>query len=107
MNARKKNPPVRIARVCLSLSLITFFAFAHAVQSQQKPSSAEVSVVLDVNGRIQEIPNDFVWIFAGGEPPTAFLKKIGIRCGAQDLTNSAGQEAKEAKAAREAALALR
>ena len=65
------------------------------------------SVVLDVNGRIQEISNDFVWIFAGGEPPTAFLKKIGIRCGAQDLTNSAGQEAKEAKAAREVALALR
>ena len=64
------------------------------------------SVILDVNGKMQRIPNDFVWIFAGGEPPTAFLKKIGIRCGAQDLTNSASQEAKETKAAREAALAL-
>src|SRR5437016_5422018 len=36
------------------------------------------SVVIDVNGKLEEIPNDYVWIFAGGEPPTAFLKKIGI-----------------------------
>lgn len=62
------------------------------------------SVVLDVNGKAQEIPNDFVWIFAGGEPPTAFLKKIGVGFGAQDLTNSASLEA---KTAREAALAMR
>jgi len=33
------------------------------------------SVVIDVNGKLEEIPNDYVWIFAGGEPPTAFLKK--------------------------------
>jgi thioredoxin reductase (NADPH) len=62
------------------------------------------SVVLDVNGETQEIPNDFVWIFVGGEPPTAFLKKIGVGFGAQDLTNSAS---KEARAAKEATLALR
>ncbi|MGZ7100365.1 MAG: NAD(P)-binding domain-containing protein, partial [Candidatus Angelobacter sp.] len=30
------------------------------------------SVVLEVNGSNQEIPNDYVWIFAGGTPPTAF-----------------------------------
>jgi len=36
------------------------------------------AVVLDVQGKLQQIPNDFVWIFAGGEPPTAFLKKIGV-----------------------------
>jgi thioredoxin reductase (NADPH) len=61
------------------------------------------SVVLDVKGETQEIPNDFVWIFAGGEPPTAFLKKIGVGFGAQDLTSTAS---KEAKAAKEAVLAL-
>ena len=44
------------------------------------------SVILDVNGKLQEIPNDFVWIFAGGEPPTAFLKKIGVQFGMRDLT---------------------
>src|SRR5205807_6118768 len=38
----------------------------------------EDAVMLEVNGTVEQIPNDFVWIFAGGEPPTAFLKKIGI-----------------------------
>ena len=57
------------------------------------------SVVLEVNGKPQEIPNDYVWIFAGGEPPTAFLKKIGVGFGAQDLTTTGSREAKEAKEA--------
>src|ERR1700757_1306958 len=47
------------------------------------------SVILDVNGKQQEIPNDFVWIFAGGEPPTAFLKKVGVGFGEHDLTSTA------------------
>jgi thioredoxin reductase (NADPH) len=57
-------------------------------------------VVLDVAGAAQHIPNDFVWIFAGGEPPTAFLKKIGVALGSQDLT-SQGREASR-ETAREA-----
>jgi putative YpdA family bacillithiol system oxidoreductase len=59
----------------------------------------EKSVVLDVNGKQEEIPNDYVWIFAGGEPPTAFLKKIGVGFGAQDLTLTGAQEVKAAKEA--------
>src|SRR5882672_6579706 len=59
----------------------------------------ENSVVLEVDGKNQEIPNDFVWIFAGGEPPTAFLKKIGIGFGVQDLTSTGSKEAKSAKEA--------
>ncbi len=55
------------------------------------------SVVLEVAGKLYKMPNDYVWIFAGGEPPTAFLKKIGVAFGAQDLTTSAGREAKAAK----------
>jgi thioredoxin reductase len=55
------------------------------------------AVVLEVNGALEEIPNDFVWIFAGGEPPTAFLKKIGIEFGMQDMTLQASSEAKQAK----------
>lgn len=39
------------------------------------------SVVLETKGGPSEIPNDFVWIFAGGEPPNAFLKKIGVSYG--------------------------
>ena len=57
-----------------------------------KPESATV----DVNGSRQEVPNDFVWIFAGGTPPNAFLKKIGVGFGARDLTLEASKEAKQA-----------
>ena len=57
------------------------------------------SVILDVNGRPQEIPNDYVWIFAGGEPPTAFLKKIGVGFGTQDLTSTGSKEVTEARQA--------
>ena len=57
----------------------------------------EKSVIMDVNGKQEEIPNDYVWIFAGGEPPTAFLKKIGIGFGAQDLTSTGAREVKAAK----------
>jgi len=57
------------------------------------------SVVIDVNGKLEEIPNDYVWIFAGGEPPTAFLRKIGIGFGAQDLTATGSTEAQEARQA--------
>jgi thioredoxin reductase/Pyruvate/2-oxoacid:ferredoxin oxidoreductase delta subunit len=58
------------------------------------------SVVLEVNARTQEIPNDYVWIFAGGEPPTAFLKKIGVGFGMRDMTSEAGKEAREVSLSR-------
>jgi thioredoxin reductase (NADPH) len=57
------------------------------------------SAVLEVEGKPQVITNDYVWIFAGGEPPTAFLKKIGVGFGAQDLTSTAAVEIKAAKEA--------
>jgi thioredoxin reductase (NADPH) len=50
--------------------------------------------VLQVNGSTREIPNDYVWIFAGGEPPRAFLEKIGVRLGNRDMTLEASNEAK-------------
>ena len=54
------------------------------------------SVILEVNGKVQEIPNDFVWIFAGGEPPSAFLQKIGVQLGMRDMTSEGSKEAKQA-----------
>ncbi len=54
------------------------------------------SVTLDVAGVPQEIPNDFVWIFAGGIPPNDFLKSIGIQFGTMDVTLEAGREARQA-----------
>jgi thioredoxin reductase (NADPH) len=53
------------------------------------------AVVLEVQGKLQQLPNDFVWIFAGGEPPTAFLKKIGVGFGMRDLTQEASKEARQ------------
>jgi thioredoxin reductase (NADPH) len=58
------------------------------------------SVILEVGGVAQEIPNDFVWIFAGGTPPNAFLKKIGVGFGARDVTLEASKAAKQADAER-------
>src|SRR5882757_3540164 len=55
----------------------------------------EGSVIIDVAGTVQEIPNDFVWVFAGGTPPNDFLKKIGVGFGMQDLTLEASREAKQ------------
>jgi thioredoxin reductase (NADPH) len=58
------------------------------------------SVTLDVKGARQDMPNDFVWIFAGGTPPNDFLKKIGVGFGARDLILEASKEAKEAESSR-------
>lgn len=58
------------------------------------------SVILEIGGQQQEIPNDFAWIFAGGTPPTAFLKKIGIGFGSRDVTLEVSKAAKQAEAER-------
>jgi thioredoxin reductase (NADPH) len=58
------------------------------------------SVILEVTGQQQEIPNDFVWIFAGGTPPTAFLKKVGVGFGSCDVTLETSKAAKQADAER-------
>ncbi len=53
----------------------------------------EQSVLLDVGGTIQDLPKDFVWIFAGGIAPNEFLKKCGVGFGPQDLTVEASRAA--------------
>ncbi len=54
------------------------------------------AVTLEVNGSLQEIVNDFVWIFAGGIPPSDFLRKIGVDFGIRDMTLEASKEAQQA-----------
>ena len=44
------------------------------------------SVLIDVGGSVRELPNDYVWIFAGGIPPTDFLKATGIAFGSMDVS---------------------
>ena len=50
------------------------------------------SVILGIEGALQTLPNDFVWIFAGGTPPYDFLKQIGVGFGMRDLTFDARDE---------------
>jgi thioredoxin reductase (NADPH) len=61
----------------------------------------ERSVLLEVNGEIQEVPNDYVWIFAGGTPPNAFLEKIGVQLGTRDMTREVHDEVVLARASAE------
>jgi thioredoxin reductase len=48
------------------------------------------SVILDCGGTMQEIPNDYVWIFAGGVAPNDFLQKIGVQFGTLAVTQQKG-----------------
>lgn len=59
----------------------------------------ERSVLVEVEGKVVELPNDWMWVFAGGEPPNAFLQKVGVAMGSRDFTQEAGDEARLAKAA--------
>lgn len=38
------------------------------------------SVVVETEGSLREVPNDYAWIFAGGTSPTDFLRSSGIEC---------------------------
>jgi thioredoxin reductase (NADPH) len=54
----------------------------------------EDSVVLDVTGEGQRmIPNNFVWVFAGGKPPNDFLRTVGVGFGMQNSTPEVSREA--------------
>jgi putative YpdA family bacillithiol system oxidoreductase len=53
------------------------------------------SVILEVAGQVQDVPNDFVWIFAGGDPPYDFLRRIGIQFGMRDMTPEADRESRD------------
>jgi thioredoxin reductase/ferredoxin len=53
-------------------------------------------VVLEVGGERRSLPNDYVWIFAGGIPPTELLEKIGVRTGVRDVTADGAREARAA-----------
>jgi len=45
------------------------------------------SVLIEQNGEVSEIPNDFVWIFAGGTPPWDFLKAAGVAFATAEANN--------------------
>ena len=82
-NAQRMQECIRKGRV-----LVLF----NSVPVEFKPES----VVLKLDGQVQEIPNDYAWIFAGGTSPNDFLKRIGVEFGMLDVTQEAGKEAKQA-----------
>lgn len=55
----------------------------------------EGSAVLDAEGTRTELPNDFVWVFAGGTPPSDFLKSAGVAFGTTDT--AANHKSKQAE----------
>ncbi|HEY1272994.1 MAG TPA: NAD(P)-binding domain-containing protein [Terriglobales bacterium] len=63
--------------------------------SSQVTEIRETSVSIDVAGTLQEIENDYVWVFAGGIAPYEFLKKVGVRMGVQDTARQVEQQTRE------------
>lgn len=68
-------------RDCMRSGKVNVIFNSEPVEIRQK------SVVLQVAGGRREIPNDYVWVFAGGTPPNAFLEKIGVQLGQRELTD--------------------
>lgn len=52
------------------------------------------SVVIEVAGVLRELPNDFVWIFAGGTSPSEFLKSANIAFGSTNSAEAANMSAR-------------
>ncbi len=93
-NRLKERNAVRIREAMKARKLRVLFG-------SQPVEVREKSVLIDVAGAATEIPNDWMWVFAGGEPPSAFLQKIGVAMGERDMTREAGAEAQLVMAARE------
>lgn len=55
----------------------------------------EDAVTLSEAGASRDLPNNYVFIFAGGTSPNAFLEKVGVQLGDRDLTDEAAKEARE------------
>ncbi len=96
--SRIKERNARRIELCQSTGNLVVMFQSNPVEFKAK------SIILDVKGQLREIPNDFVWIFAGGEPPNAFLKKIGVGFGMRDMALQGSKELK-AEAALELSLA--
>ncbi len=76
-------------RECMRTGKVTVIFNSEPLEIREK------SVILKVQGGKRELPNDYVWVFAGGTPPNAFLQKIGVQIGRVDLSASAAAEARE------------
>jgi thioredoxin reductase/ferredoxin len=64
------------------------------IRNSRLVAITERTVRLDAGGGERELPNEYVWIFAGGLPPSDFLARIGVQVGSRDLTAEAVAEAR-------------
>jgi len=85
--SRIKDRNAKRIKDCIGSRKVEVLFNSQAVEIKEK------SVLLQVGGTLREIANDYVWVFAGGEPPNEFLKKAGIAMGDRDLTAEARAEA--------------
>lgn len=76
-------------RECMRNGKVQVIFNSHPVEIRER------SVILEVQGGKRELPNDYVWVFAGGTPPNAFLAQIGVQMGVQDLSAQAQSERRE------------
>ncbi len=51
------------------------------------------AVRLKVAGKALELANDYVLVFAGGDPPFAFLRQLGVRFGGEEVPEAAAARA--------------
>ncbi len=49
------------------------------------------SVRLKTPGGTRELPNDYVFVFAGGEPPFGLLREMGVRFGGEAVAGGSGR----------------
>jgi hypothetical protein len=59
----------------------------------------EDRVRLRVGDRTVELPNDYVFVFAGGEPPFGLLRQMGVRFGGEARSPAAAAPSPNAGAA--------
>lgn len=76
-------------RECIRDGKVQVIFNSHPVEIRER------SVILEVEGGRRELPNDYVWVFAGGTPPNAFLAQVGVQMGLQDLSGLAQAERRE------------
>ena len=89
-----KERNARRMRECMHAGMIK--VIFNSVPVEFKPDS----VTLGVRGKLQRLPNDFVWIFAGGTPPYDFLKRIGVGFGMREMIFEAGDNTRQSQEAR-------
>ena len=83
---RIKDRNAKRIEECMRLGKVNVIFNSNAVEI------TPAAVVLDVNGEKRTIPNDFVWIFAGGVSPKEFLEKVGIPVGTRDMTGEGSRQ---------------